>query len=274
MDALILEKIEEELGISDEVTRYAEEVSDLVLRNIQTQPKIKVVNGLQTNTFRFKQRLFDTDVNFEIKNNYFSDVKFFMQYRKNHRPQPNKYKHDSNTIRIEVDYVNGWHDHERLEGAIQHELEHLFQDFKKGYHREETIQYNTASANYSNKNETIRLVSQIIYFSEGREIYAFANQAYQMLMEEGIDPRDAIKNTNLYKGYSVLKNGETFLMEHSGDKGINLLLSKFDTNNARLLKHCQWAIDEYAKYIGRVIVKVEKDKLDEDLNEGVHIEML
>lgn len=273
MDKLILESIEEELGIADEITNATNEISDIVLSNVEKQNRIKVTNGVQTNTFRFKRDIFGKTISFEFKNNYFSDVKVYFAYRKQYKPRPNKYIPESNTIRVETDFINGYHDTETLEGAIQHELEHLFQDFNAGYETKKSDQYNLASANFGNKDDSIKLVSKIIYYSEEREIYGFANQAYQALMHSGNNPREEIKNTKLYNAYQTLKTGLKFLKEKGSDKIINRLLLKFGTTNRRLSEHCQWAIDECIKYIGRVIVKSEKDRMFNDLKEGVHIEL-
>lgn len=272
MDDLIFESIKEELGVSDEITKVTDEISNIISENVEKQPKMKLADGIQTNTFKFKHNVFNTVVSFEFKNNYFSDVKIYFAYRKKYGMKPNKYIPDTNTIRIETDYINGWHDPEALEGALQHELEHLFQDFNAGYSREKTKQYNLAAGNFNNQNNAVQLISKAIYYSEERELYAFANQAYQFLMRIDSDPREEIKNTKIYSGYGILKDALEFLRKNVGNKSIDSLLSKFGTTNRKLSEHCRWAVKEYAKYIGRVIVKTEKDKTDNSIQEGVDLD--
>lgn len=267
-DTLISEAIEEELGISDQVATAASDVANYVLDNVKTQQKHKIKPGISTNTFKFSRKIFGQAVNFQIRNIYFSDTKEYFAYRKQYSKEANRYSADTNTIHIEVDYINGWHDRETLEGSLQHELEHLFQNVSAGYALNKTNQYKTASANFSNNQSAIRLVSQMIYFSEEREIYAFANQAYQYLIDNRINPRENIVNTKLYKAYTVLKKGVSFLEQNKDNEKLERLLSQFDTSFQRLYEHCQWAVKEYAKYIGRVIVKSEKDRIAKGVSEG------
>jgi hypothetical protein len=114
----------------------------------------------------------------------------------------------------------------------------------------------------------------MIYYSEEREIYAFYNQAYQTLIEIGdkFDPRNAIFGTKLYKGYELLKRGKEYLLSNTNNRSIDRLLSKFGTTNRKLLEHVEWAIKEYATYIGRAIVKAEKDYKKESIDSGDHYE--
>lgn len=270
MDKLILEAIQEELGIADTVVETTNRVVSLVEENIKTQDRRKITNGVETNTFRLSTNFKFEPVVFEIKNMFFSDVNAYFAYRKKYKPSPNRYVADTNTIKIEVDYVNGWHDRERFEGAIQHELEHLFQDHNAGFKKEKSSQYRLASANYNNKQSTIQLVSKMIYFSEDREIYAFYNQAYQALMDNSndFDCRKAITETNLFKAYTTLKKGLKFLDVNVNNAEIDNLLLKFGTNSNKLRKRVDLAIKEYARYIGRAIVKVEKDKLNRSIENG------
>lgn len=265
----IFEAINEELGISDEVAKEAYRISDIVLKNTEKQEKKRICPGVFTNTFRFSRKVFDETVNFVITNTYFSDSKLYFAYRKKYPKRANSFNHENATISIQVDYINGWHDMESLEGALQHELEHIFQNVNAGYAPQKTKQYKLASANYANKDSVISLVSRIVYFSEEREIFAFANQAYQALMDRDSSPREDIENTKLYFAYKTLKKGVDFLEKSKDNKNIDNLLSKFDTTTRKLLEHCQWAVKECAKYIGRVIVKSEKDKLTKGLEEGV-----
>lgn len=265
----IFEAIDEELGIANQVSNAACQISSFVLDNVCKQEKSRVKPGIFSNTSRFKRKIFGQDINFEIKNMYFSDSKQYFAYRKLYKKNANGYFSSTNTIHIEVDYINGWHDRETLEGAIQHELEHIFQNVNAGYAPQKTKQYKLASANYANKDSVISLVSMIVYFSEEREIFAFANQAYQALMDRDSSPREDIENTKLYFVYITLKKGVDFLEKESENYEINKIVAEFGMTREKLTEKCRRAVKECAKYIGRVIVKAEKDKLTKGLEEGV-----
>lgn len=264
----IFESINEELGIADEVSKSACQISDFVLENVGKQAKSRVKSGIFTNTFKFKRKIFGQDINFEIKNMYFSDSKQYFAYRKSYKKNANGYFPSTNTIHIEVDYINGWHDRETLEGAIQHELEHIFQDVNAGYSRPKTRQYKLASANYAKKDSVINLISRMVYFSEESEIFAFANQAYQALMEKNSTPRENIEKTKLFFAYQTLKKGVDFLEKESENDAIDKIVAEFGITKEKLMEKCKWAIKECVKYIGRVIVKSEKDKIAIGLEEG------
>lgn len=265
----IFEAINEELGIANEVSNAAYKISSFVLDNVCKQEKSRIKPGIFTNTFMFKRKIFGQDINFEIKNMYFSDSKQYFSYRKLYKKNANGYFSSTNTIHIEVDYINGWHDRETLEGAIQHELEHIFQNVNAGYAPQKTKQYKLASANYANKDTVINLISRIVYFSEEREIFAFANQAYQALMEKSSTPREDIEKTKLYFAYETLKKGVDFLEKESENDAIDKIVAEFGITREKLTEKCRWAVKECAKYIGRVIVKAEKDKIVRGLEEGV-----
>lgn len=266
MEKEIFESIQEELGIADKVTEQANKVSEIILKNVSTQPKQKIKDGISTNTFCFKRQVFNKEIGFNIKNNYFSDVKLYYAYRKKYRKRPNKYERNTDTIYIEVDYINGWHDRETLEGALQHEFEHIFQNINQGYDSVKSEEYKTAAKNYLSNDTALQTIAKTIYFTDENEIYAFANQSYQALMQTDETPREYIKYTKLYQAYTSIKNGLEYL-KNNGQK-ISDILKDFNTTVDNLSKRCEWAIPKYQKYIGRIIVKAEKDKLNESLSFG------
>jgi hypothetical protein len=269
MDNLINEAIEEELGVSETVSKTTEKISAFVLENVKKQPKKKISDGIQTNTFRFKHDVFGETIHFDFVNTYFSDVNVYFAYRKKYPKKPNRYTPDTETIHIETDFINEWHNAETLEGALQHELEHLFQNFNAGYARPKTNQYRTSVANAENKDNVVALVSRAIYFSEEREIYAFANQSYQTLMNMDGDPLENVDKTNIYTAYNAVKDGKAFIEKYAEEPYLEKMLEVYDTTLARLMEHLEWAEKEYAKYIGRVVVKVRKDKPRKDIETDV-----
>lgn len=271
MEKEIFEAIQEELGISDKVTEEVDKVADIVLKNVEKQPKQKIKDGIFTNTFRFKKQIFDREINFDIKNDYFSDVKIYFTYRKKYRKRPNKYERNTNTIYIETDYINGWHDRETLEGALQHEFEHIFQNINQGYNSVKDEDYKTAARNYMSNDTALQTIARTIYFTDENEIYAFANQSYQALMQTDESPRDYIKYTKLHQAYTSVKSGLEYLKNNRHSSSV--VLRDFNTTADNLIKRCEWAIPKYQKYIGRIIVKAEKDKLYESLSFGDDIEL-
>ena len=157
-------------------------------------------------------------------------------------------------------------------------MKHVFQDVRSGDGYKNRPNYQTAATNFNSKSVPIKTISEIIYYATDRELYAFAGQAYAAIMSMDFskspytDVREAIMDTNLYKGYQKLKNGKDFLNKNRTNEKLNTLLQQFAVNFNQILEHCEWAIKEYAKYIGRVIVKSEKDILERDIQNGAMVD--
>ena len=60
--------------------------------------------------------------------------------------------------------------------------------------------------------------------------------------------------------------------QHKGEEFLKNVLDRFEVNYHQILEHCEWAIKEYARNIGRVIIKCEEDLMEKNLNEGAMVD--
>lgn len=277
-DSLITESIKEELGVSDEVSRLSFKTSSAVFSNAAKFPKSKIAPGVSTNTFKSSLNAFGKKITIKVVNTYFGDANRFREYRQDHPKSPNIYTKENDLLTFHVDYINEKPLPEDFYGAFYHEFQHLFQDVKSGNGYKTRPEYNLAISNFKSKHKPIRTISEIIYYSSEKEIYAFAGQAYESMLNFDFgqssysNVHDAIADTKLYNAYTQLKNGMVFLENHKDNQNLHTLLKQFNTNYNQIYKHCQWAVKQYAKYIGRVIVKAEKDIAERTVKNGGNID--
>ena len=276
-DALINEAVDEELGISDEVSNLAMKLAMAVEKNINKLPKQKISNGFFTNTFRFNISTFNRPIAIKVKNFFFGDKKIYADIRLKQPKGVNIFKKEDTTLEMFFDYINNKPYSEDFYGAFYHELMHIFQDVKSGGGYKNRPNYSLAASNAFSKSKGVRTISEIIYYATDKEIYAFAGQAYQGIMNMDLfnspysNVREAIVDTKLYNGYTKLKNGIVFLEKYKDNTNLHTLLKQFEVTYHQIYEHCEWAIKEYAKYIGRVIVKAEKDIEERNLKNGASI---
>lgn len=277
-DALINEAVDEELGISDEVSNLAMKLAVVLEDNVNKVPKTKKSPGVFYNVITFPlKNVFGSPLTIKSTNFFFGDTKIYAGFRGNN-PKPNNiYSEKENMLQMNFDFINNKTFPEDFYGAFYHELKHMFQDVKRGSGYKKRPNYQTAAWGINNKNECIKIVSNIIYYATDRELYAFAGQAYEGIMNlnftNGVydNVRDAVIDTKLYNGYIKLKEGMNYLIEHENDTLLTTVLKKFGVNFHQIYEHCEWAIKEYAKYIGRVIVKAEKDIEERNVKNGASI---
>ena len=217
-DNLISEAIQEEMGISDEVDSLALLLSNTVLNNIKRIPRSKVAPGISISTFKIPLKSgFGQGLVVKVVNTFFGDKEIYAEYRLQTPKKANIYKKKDNTLEMHIDYINEMPNSENFYGAFYHELKHLFQDVKSFGQIKNRPNYQTSAWGIRHENETIRTVSEIVYYGTDKELRAFTGQAYEGLMHMDIfnspysEVRDAIIDTKLYQGYLKLKGALTFL---------------------------------------------------------------
>ena len=279
MDNLILEAIQEELGVSNDVASLSDKIADVVLQNAQKLPRNRIEAGISTNTFKIPlKNVFGVGLTIKVTNTFFGDRRYFAAYREKKPRGANIYSKDEGTLDMYFDYINEEPVSENFYGSFYHEFKHIFQDVKSGGGYKQRPNYQMSVWGINHKNEMIKTVSEIVYYATEKEIYAFAGQAYEAIMHMDFfnsaynDVREAVLDTNLYMAYEKLKQGMAYLSSHKGNDTLTNVLNKFGVNFNQIEEHCEWAIKEYAKYIGRVIVKCEKDLFEKRLNEGTMVD--
>lgn len=276
-DKLLKESIREELGISDEVSGVAEKYASYIKDNVEQyrERRKRIAPGVFYNVFVFNITVFEKTLKVECNNTYFSDRNVYLDYRRETPRGANKYDKREKKLKFNIDWLHDRPVGEQLHGSLQHELLHIFQNFKSNGNEKVYHSYHLAAQNINSESIGNRILSEIIYYSTDNELYAFANQAYEWIMhnehlvEEYGDVRNAVSATNLYSGYEKLKNGLVFLKKHENDEKLHDKLKDFKTTYERITQRCEEAIKKYAKYIGRVIVKCERD-LNNDNEDTVY----
>lgn len=277
MDKLLLESVQEELGVADNVRDTAFTITTHLLGFNGKYDRKKLTNGVSTNTFKWSESFQNEKINICAENYYFSDKKTMTEYRKNFKKPSNRYDYKEKTLKIYTDFVNDTTNSWNLNGSIQHELEHLYQDFMKGEHINNTNLYNFGVNFFNSGNPELKELAQAVYYSEDKEIYALANQCYRYLYDS-LDYSDygtylkATEQTPLYKAYTKMKNTLQRLNGDMATPKYDGLWKRLGITSEVLCRRVNFGYKKIIKYIGRAIVKAAKDKKETIERNDTHFE--
>lgn len=258
--------INEELGIANDVVLMTSDVYNKIFEHIKSTSSLP----FNSNDIMFKQGSFDynfSNYNFRVVWSYY----FYRDketYNKKPRNRNAKYNASSNTINITLISINNWIDKNNIKEAIQHEIEHYFECFKRGfkpYKNNELYQYSIQLMNDS--DPVLQSVGDIIYLSFDYEKRAYANGLYQILYQNRCIEfdRNILAKTQLYNAVLKLKKDINILkgIDKISDKA-QIVLDDIKMSLEDLIKKADETINDIIKKIGRTIVKVKKDLLKEN----------
>lgn len=277
MDKLLLESLQEELGVADAVRDTAFTISTRLMDFIGKYHRKKIANGVSTNVFKWSEPFQNKKINIRAENYYFSNKDVMSEYRKKFKKPGNRYDYQEKTLNIYTDFLNDTTNSWNLTGSIQHELEHMYQDFMKGDHISNTNLYKFGTEFFNSNYPDIKELAQAVYYSEDKEIYALANQCYRYL-HDSVDYSDygvylkAAEQTPLYKAYINMKNTLQRLNNDMAAPKYNGLWKRLGVTREELFNRINIGHNKIIKYIGRAIAKAVKDKKESLESNGVHFE--
>lgn len=198
----------ESRAIADEVYNTSRGLRDEILYNIAMQTEV-----------RHKEYSYKTgEINYNIfGDNYIVSYELFIIYP---HTDPRKFSHgavvdnEQKTMHLKILNVFGKIDPLTLNDAIQHEVEHIYQQKKRngnsiiGNSNRSKELYKLASQKLNSINSYEQLAARIIYVYYKCEEDAFVNGMYGYLMqckEDGIDYRTAVQRSEIYRYYYYFK---------------------------------------------------------------------
>lgn len=255
------ELISEELSVSDNVTRFSRRVGARILNDFKRRPAVKGGQFLTIRQGDFTEPFLNQQIEVQWTAYDFSDRKYITGDYENVGMTSNNGKR----ITVRFITVKGKPNIMEFYQLIQHEVEHAFEICLRGKPYSNAGNYRIAAHLMHNCRDKMEwIVARLIYISYRFESNAYANGAYQYLMNSNdyINGfRIAIKKTLLYKWLRHLDELEADVrnfIKNGGD--INEYLGHYDKMNEKLLfKMIERTRKSLARMIGRVIVKAMND---------------
>lgn len=249
--------LKEELGVSEMVTKKTKEVFQMLVDNV----KKTIVNSETYNGFNFFKgdfsfQFFETKVSLSYKGyNYLS--KDLFSYSKVSSDGESAFLDKRIAFMwITVPCLSGTIVKGQVLDTIQHELEHLYQEMLIGKVFANTKKYGEMRSGLESTDEMKRNIAKVAYVCFKDEQDAFVNGLYAFLMSFA-EPffLDRMKESECWKVYfeavSIYeknKNEDYFI---EGMKAYGMTMGK--------VRKC---LSYFARKIGRVIMKVKKDKIE------------
>lgn len=266
--------IKEEMGVNSRVINSSFEIYSLIEKSFQEAKSIVVDDGVgQRNgnvKYDFEGKILD--IQYFILN--FRDRKYMEKYAEakginndaksivlyNKRKNENKYV--LNGIWLYGVSISGTIQKSELLDGIQHELEHVYQQFKMGndFGKEDVIGYVNDGLKSSDPFEFN--VANLVYMSFKYEQEGFANGLYAYCASDPTHYNDRFLSSPAYKKLLQLKEGRKFLEENISDEHLAKVLEKYKVlgiTQENILRKLDKTINECIRRFGRVFCKVMKD---------------
>lgn len=263
--------INEELTVSDDVLKSAEQISQYILDNIVNQERIIFADGASKRNLNFKQSLFRGDINAHISvTNYnFRDNSFYNEYRK-------KYSIDTDCkstfnkvgervfVIIYVNYISI--DNKptaKFNEDLYHELNHIYQQYREGDRYADAEKYAKISSDIYSDNEIKSDIANLLYLCNSSEQDSFVSSVYDYVRHEYYKPNnnnvidEIIKNSDAFKKICTLKElfnkiyndkelySDCVLRQHNFqrwdrfDKMVRNAIHRFEKKFAMCVKKCK-----------------------------------
>ena len=275
MEELVLENIKtaikEELGIADEVKNLSKNLGNEILNNLtyarkQYNEALKL--NFKKNSFKFE--IFDEVFTINYTCFFCRDSNDYLKLR---GLLGGKNSYNERMFYLNFAFIYGQVEEKSFYDTIQHEVEHIYQIFKKGDSliSSQTInQLYNISANIltkGTKNEIIYKVAQSIYISMDFEQDAFVNGLYSLLLNSGmaLGLMNVFKESDCYAYFKILNQNYMDLNNSYTEENDNLVRKTFGISLKTVLYSLQQAIKRFENKIGKVYIKAHKD-LSEDMH--------
>lgn len=259
---LINESINEELGISKDVTNTCYEILDKIETTIDTYNDYQsFTNGMYYGNTILDLEIFGTPIKLYLyifKANNMSDIKRLRSFVGNKINGVSNF--DNRTIKLTVNVINGRFDENGLITTLQHELHHFYEDTKRGYHKGFDNLYVIATKVIANQSLNIKIdvdLAKIIYLLHPKEVRAYENSAYIYCVNNAeYVVYDSLKKTELF---NIIKTVDKLYDNIVNEPGFEKSLHRFGLTRNKFEKLFSSGRNLVINSIGRVIVKVQQE---------------
>lgn len=272
----INESITEELGINDKVIDLSENIYIEIEKAFQSEKSTIIENGVGRKygwlTYPLDNNIL-LNISYDIIN--FADKRYMEEYAKKkglntdarsfisyEKKLSGKYKYVTNAIYFYGIAISGHIDKSSLKDSIQHEIEHIFQQYKMGKRFEDENITSIINTSFSKGNEYAKSVANIVYMSLKNEQEGFANGLYAYCKDDPVHYRERFLSSPAYEKLDQLKKDKEFIEKNLTNTHLINEINKFSfigLTKENIIKFADEVISQCIKRFGRVFCKVIKD---------------
>lgn len=260
----------EEYGINDEVYKGANEILSIMKQDIDS----KTDDGDCSSAFgsddvSYIRGKFPYDIaNETITVSYYSYIfpndETYKEYRKKYPRQlmdaTSAYNDGKPSMHIVYNYSHESGYDESIYDRVQHELEHLFQEIKKGGSFNPSTLKKRVNKGLRQKDRDIFMASFILYCARDYEQDACANGLYSWLMNGEGDEEWAINNSGLVRNRRICLKYLNDLTSKSTDESISNKIGNYlGISLAKVIKKGYDACGKMKYKANKVIFKYGQD---------------
>lgn len=267
---MIVDVLNEELHISNDVNYLTSKIKSIIGNNYNKNKNF--IKNYGKVLLNFDHILFHNDIDVYMDNiNITLSIKYYVLENASEHVKKEyliKFPSTSNNGEYELtlyltsnyDKIN-WHLHSK---TIQHEVEHLYQLYKKQrplLSQKQASEYNKMSKLMSSDDYTEKIIGFTYYYYTRVEKNAIINELYREIMDlyvpgMKIDISEEIKKFIHFQNINIIKN---YIKDDKNIDAIEKCLSKNGKQLKSYLRIANRMIDEYIKAFGRLLYKINKD---------------
>lgn len=278
LDKDIAQLVNEELGVQYGVTRASFQLMEKIEDIIKTIPKqyFPNIDGASLRVGKFKFKMLKKEINVDFRYINFRDKFFYNKGIIKINKRKDGFKLDTLTLTMDVYAIGGQIVETTFSDTVQHELEHYFQETKRGKPFNDDRMYKVArfvKEHFGQNDETAYRIGNLLYFSRKCEAEAYTNGLYSLLVQNykkcGNSTDSVLYQSPIYQGLLQFRRDKKWLLSNRNNPQVNALLNIIRAKEPKgmglnitidkILKFVNKADDEIVRRIGRVITKAQKD---------------
>jgi len=247
--------LQEELGISDEIAKKTNEFFDILKKDISENMEIfekekffSSYNGY----LKYDLLGINVGISYKVINYYTKEYydKFGVEAE-----GWSSFDKRYCVIGLFIPCVSGTIIKTEVMDTIQHEFEHIYQQYLIGGNFPDSSVYSKVITNMSDNNDFISKVAKLVYGCTKNEQDGYINgmYAYVMALPE-VFTYDNLKKTPCYKIYNEIVD---IYNELSDNENFEKELKKYNLTKNLILKN----INNFGRKIARTYAKIQKDKI-------------
>lgn len=260
LEDYIRELVKEELGVAIEVTKVSEQIFQDILVDLRIQkPEKTEICFIKTGSVNSSLDNINFKVNYICRN--FSDKKLIEDFDIAALTEGGSVFLNKSFVFVNVNLIafNGTVDSKEALNTIQHEIEHIYQQLKANKRiPSDDLKYAKMKTDLEGDDEMRKNVARLVYLCYKSEQEGFINGTYAWCMTN-----DAITPPYKYENIKNSPAGKLYIeMQELNEKVFNnkkmsdIITKEYNLNQKQVNKMMR----EFAKRLGRVLVKVNFDK--------------
>ena len=261
--------LKEELGISNDVNKIVSQlksfIGDNYNKNKDNIKKYVKLPNFQNSVFKNDFNIKINGINIEIHVIYYVLLNPSLNIKNEYL---RKFSSTSESVKYELElYLTAYYDKidwNKHSATIQHEVEHLYQLFKKEkplLSDKQLKSYNKMRALRKSDDFLTKIIGFTYYFYNRFEKNAFINGIYREIIDSytpgmNFNTIDLIKKTNLYQCIQLIKD---VINDESKHIDLEERLKQNNISFKSYIRIANTMISEYTKSFGRLLYKLNKD---------------